>query len=87
MFINKALKLNRFRSVYIPSNREYFSRYGTSLPQGEGSYSGDEYIPSMRSKIDSLEDMSHEEFSRIRQEELEAIRARQNNNPDPGNHD
>lgn len=53
MYCNDKLKLNKFREVRIPSNSEYFSRYGNGDPSA-GSFTGDESIPFAQRKIDSI---------------------------------
>lgn len=53
MYIPEKLKLNKFRQVDIPANRDYFARYGM-LEVPASKYSGDESMPVNESKIDSI---------------------------------
>lgn len=53
MRIRKELKLNRFKVVAIPSNKQYFMRFGErSVPAG--LFSGDEVVPTRMNKTDVL---------------------------------
>lgn len=72
MRINKKLKLNKFKYVRIPSNAEYFGRFGTSLV-GKPQYTGDETIPFAERKIDSIADGAslYEEFARQQDKQSE----------------
>lgn len=54
MYVNEKLKLNKFRKVQIPENRDYFSRYGF-LNSPESSYSGEESAPGSLTKIEEIE--------------------------------
>lgn len=56
MYIPEKLKLNKFRKCAIPSNREYFSRYGFAVSPS-GQYTGDERVPvAPLNKVDSIVD-------------------------------
>lgn len=66
MFIKDELKLNKFRDVRIPSNAEYFARYGfTTSPDSQ--YSGDESAPLSMNKTELFELMA--EYDRMKQNE------------------
>lgn len=56
MFVPEKLKLNKFRHVQIPENRDYFSRYGF-LQSPSSSYGGDDDLPpaSGMTKIEDIE--------------------------------
>lgn len=51
--VNDKLKLNRFKDVAIPKNRDYFARFGFAKSPAN-SFSGDDLPPSNEDKIDSL---------------------------------
>ena len=52
---DEKMKVNKFRVVAIPRPIEYMSRFGTAdMPSS--SYSGDEYVPLPRNKVDMLAD-------------------------------
>lgn len=53
MLIPKKLKLNKFRHVDIPKNREYFARYG-NFNTMDINYTGDDVAPIGQSKIDQI---------------------------------
>lgn len=53
MYVPDKLKLNKFRLVRIPSNAEYFRRYGAGN-DSKGVYSGDEMLSTGERKIDSI---------------------------------
>lgn len=55
MFVSEKNKHNKFKLVHIPSNRDYFSRFGfAGVPD---SFSGDQPGVDNRSKIDQIADM------------------------------
>lgn len=65
MFVPKKLKLNRFKVVNLPSNKDYFARFGNrTLP--EQMFTGDEFAPSASRKIDQIVD--YEAYDRMMQE-------------------
>lgn len=69
MFVPDKLKLNKFKEVSIPENRDYFARYGF-LRVPENAYSGEEVVPLSGTKIDDIE--AGLEYDRLMQEkELE----------------
>ena len=54
-FPDEKMKINRFRVVAIPRPVEFMQRFGTAeMPSS--SYSGDEYAPLPRNKVDMLAD-------------------------------
>lgn len=53
MFVIDDLKLNRFKFVRIPSNREYFSKLGF-CSVSPSLFTGDESISAFQSKLDSV---------------------------------
>ena len=67
MYIPEKLKLNKFRECAIPSNREYFQRFGMTVPP-EGSFSGDEVCPEPMNTIESIEDMQR--YAEMKQEDV-----------------
>lgn len=72
MNIPEKLKLNRFKVVNIPSNKDYFQRFG-SRTMPETMYSGDEVVPLASRKIDQIVD--YDAYDRMMQEkELEDAR-------------
>lgn len=54
MIIPKSLKLNRFKQVPIPSNKDYFGRCTAHTIPAKSMYSGDEHIPLAETKVQSL---------------------------------
>lgn len=56
MYVPAKLKLNKFRLVQIPENRDYFSRYGF-LQSPSSAYGGDNDLPpsSGMTKIEDIE--------------------------------
>lgn len=74
MYVPESLKLNRFKDVKIPSNKDYFQRLGRqALP--EGQYTGEDPAQMPAQKIDQV---THEEqriFDEMRQAEIDAARA------------
>lgn len=62
--IPEKLKVNKFKMVRIPSNKEYFARLG-SLEVSDKLYTGDEPAPMPQNKVDTLALM--DELDRQRQ--------------------
>lgn len=60
MFVPEKLKLNRFKLVKIPSNRDYFGRVGLSSPGSPAQYTGDDLAVPPQSKIDQILDADKE---------------------------
>lgn len=56
MFCPEEMKLNKFQNVRIPSGEQLFSRFGLVNAQGT-HYTGDEYEPINRTKLQNLEDL------------------------------
>lgn len=71
MVVPQSLKLNRFKIVKIPNNRDIFSRYGKFTP-GAQAYTGDESVNLNLDKIGSLVQADSDITSEIR-----AIKKRQ----------
>lgn len=66
MRVNKKLKLNKFKFVRIPTNMDFFGRFGTTI-SGKSSFTGDsDPIPFAQSKIDSIASGAelYEQFAR-----------------------
>lgn len=55
MYVPEKLKLNRFRVVAVPSNREYFASFGGKL-MDNNSYTGDKFAPTPMNKVESIVD-------------------------------
>lgn len=47
------MKVNKFRLVVIPKNRDYMSRFGSVTPAG--AFSGDEVSHMPGNKVDDLQ--------------------------------
>lgn len=55
MYCNEKMKLNRYVSVKIPKNSEYFRRFNGNLPvPSNGSFTGDEVVPQGMTKTEQL---------------------------------
>lgn len=54
MYVPEKLKLNKFRVVQIPENRDYFSRFGF-LKSPDSAYTGDNDAPHTMTKIEEIE--------------------------------
>lgn len=52
---NEKMKVNKFHAVRIPSNAEYFSRFGLAVSPAS-AYTGDDVSPMPLNKTDSLAD-------------------------------
>lgn len=52
-FPKEEMKVNKFKLVVIPKNRDYMSRYGSVTPTG--AFSGDETCNPAQNKVDDLE--------------------------------
>lgn len=53
-FPNEDIKINRFKLVYVPKNREYMSRIGSVTVPPE-AYSGDAEIHRQQNKVEDIE--------------------------------
>lgn len=51
---NEEMKVNAFRMVFIPRNRDYFSRIG-SVSAPAGAYSGDDPVHQEQRKVEDIE--------------------------------
>lgn len=67
MIIPEKLKLNKFRLVLMPRNRDYFARYNNSSEIPDSAYGGDENPSIQRSKLDQLNAM-RQDFDNFRKE-------------------
>lgn len=54
MLIPEKLKLNRFKLVKIPSNKDFFGRVGLQSAGNASLYTGDESAVFDQSKIDQI---------------------------------
>lgn len=54
MIIPEKLKLNQFKLVKIPTNKEYFGRVGLTSAGTPAQYSGDEFARPEQSKVDQI---------------------------------
>lgn len=52
-FPKEEMKVNKFRLVVIPKNRDYMSRFGSVTPAG--AFSGDEVSHMPGNKVDDLQ--------------------------------
>lgn len=71
MYCNPKLKLNRFKEVNLPSNAEYFSKFGPrkSLDAGYTPTDDDgKEIPIRGNKVDQIAAMDAFDRSKARQE-------------------
>lgn len=66
MYVPEKLKLNKFRDVNIPDNRDYFSRYGF-LQSPANAYTGDVEASSPMTKIEEIE--AGRQYDAMRQRE------------------
>ncbi len=79
MVVPQSLKLNRFKIVKIPNNRDIFSRYGKFTP-GSQAYTGDESVNLNLDKIGGLMQADSEinsEINAIRKRQEDEIRQRE----------
>ncbi len=68
MYINPKLKLNKFRKCSIPSNRDYFSRYGfADVPANQ--FTGDEPAPMPMTKVEAIEDLKR--YAEMKQKDID----------------
>lgn len=73
-FPDDAQKVNRFKQVAIPTNAQFFARYGLSAsPLSE--YSGDEIAPTPRTKVDIYADMQAYDAMKQREEASETSKS------------
>lgn len=54
MYCPEELKINKYKHVRIPTNDQYFQRYGGVSPESAGTYTGEESIPMAQTKIDAI---------------------------------
>lgn len=55
MFVPDGMKVNKFKDVNIPSNKEYFGRFGFHDVKPD-AYTGDEVAKINVSKVDEVAD-------------------------------
>lgn len=55
-FPKQEMKVNKFRLVVVPKNRDYMSRFGSVTPNG--AFSGDDLAHLPGNKVDDLETYS-----------------------------
>lgn len=68
MYCNPKMKLNKFREVAIPRNREYFARLG-QLEAHSSLYSDDgEQIPIQGNKVDVIAAQEAYEKAQLKKE-------------------
>lgn len=60
MYIPDKMKLNRFKLVRLPSNKDYFGRVGNQSTGSASMYSGDETAIFEQSKIDQIAQADNE---------------------------
>ena len=54
MFVPKEeMKINKFKLVIIPKNRDFMSRFGSVTPSG--NFTGDEEVHPTNNKVEDLE--------------------------------
>lgn len=64
MYVPKQeMKINKFRLVVIPKNRDYMVRFGAVTPGG--NFSGEEVAPVQQNKVDDLETWSRYAESKL----------------------
>ena len=68
MYIPEKMKLNKFRNCAIPSNKEYFSRFGFAVTP-DTQYTGDEMAAMPMNKVESIEDM--QAYAEMKQREID----------------
>lgn len=66
---NDEMRVNSFHDVRIPSNAEYFARYGFATSPAS-QYSGDETSPMPSDKLSSSRDAENLLLSKFREEQL-----------------
>lgn len=54
MYVPEKLKLNKFRLVRIPRNREYFGKFGKVNPSGSYADPDADVIPTFQQKLDAI---------------------------------
>lgn len=67
-FPSEDLKVNKFKLVYIPKNRDYMSRLG-SVTVPPSAYSGDEEVHRQQNKVEDLEYYSR--YAQMKAQEAE----------------
>lgn len=68
MYVCEGLKLNKFKDVKIPANKDYFVRYGyTNTPAS--AYTGEDMAVRPKTKVDTFADMEAYDAQRQREED------------------
>lgn len=68
MFVPEKLKVNRFKDVKIPTNKDFFARVGLGNVGVAGNYTGDEMAIPAQSKIDQIRQADFEYSKYLNQE-------------------
>lgn len=68
MYIPEKMKLNKFQDCAIPSNRDYFTRFGGAVVP-DTQYTGDELCPEPMNKVEAIEDM--QAYAEMKQREID----------------
>lgn len=68
MYIPDKLKLNRYKTVRIPTNRDYFEKYG-KCDLSRCSFTGDDDYPLPSRKLDEISRTCREELERLTSDE------------------
>lgn len=67
-FPNDDIKVNKFKLVFIPKNRDYMSRLG-SVTAPPSAYSGDAEVHRQQNKVEDLEFYSR--YAQMKAQEAE----------------
>lgn len=67
---NKEMDINAFRVVFIPRNRDYFSRIG-SVTAPASAFSGDDPVHQQQRKVEDIEYYTRYAEARAREAETE----------------
>ena len=60
MVAPEKMKVNHFKEVRIPENKELYKRFGQYQP-GENYFTGDEMIPRGETKVETLARIARED--------------------------
>lgn len=66
----KEMDINAFRAVFIPRNRDYFSRIG-SVTAPASAFSGDEPVHQQQRKVEDIEYYARYAEAKARETETE----------------
>lgn len=67
---NKEMDINAFRAVFIPRNRDYFSRIG-SVTAPASAFSGDDPVHQQQRKVEDIEYYARYAEAKAREAETE----------------